>query len=116
MDGCAAARATGSEPRTDIFVSEGAVSRLGARRAGLEKGDEVTETVVNASGGGEEPTRRDFIHIAAGAAAVGGAVLAAWPLIDQMNPAGDTLALASIEFDLSKVTEGQQVVVKFRGK
>ena len=33
-----------------------------------------------------------------------------------MNPAGDTLALASIEFDLSKVVEGQQVVVKWRGK
>ena len=27
----------------------------------------------------------------------------AWPLIDQMNPAADTLALSSIEFDLSKV-------------
>ena len=82
----------------------------------MKKGDEVTETVVNASGDGEEPTRRDFIHIAAGAAAVGGAALAAWPLIDQMNPAADTLALASIEFDLTKVTEGQQVVIKFRGK
>jgi ubiquinol-cytochrome c reductase iron-sulfur subunit len=33
-----------------------------------------------------------------------------------MNPAGDTLALASIEFDLSKVAEGEQVVVKWRGK
>ncbi len=40
----------------------------------------------------------------------------AWPLVDQMNPSGDTLALASIEVDLSKVTEGQQVVLKWRGK
>jgi ubiquinol-cytochrome c reductase iron-sulfur subunit len=76
----------------------------------------VAEEVVNAHAGGDEHSRRDFIHIAAGAAAVGGAALAAWPLIDQMSPAADTLALASIEFDLSKVTEGQQVVVKFRGK
>lgn len=38
------------------------------------------------------------------------------PLIGQMNPAADTLALASIEYDLSKVTEGMQAVVKWRGK
>ena len=31
-------------------------------------------------------------------------------------PAADTLALASIEFDLSKVQEGQQVVIKWQGK
>jgi ubiquinol-cytochrome c reductase iron-sulfur subunit len=81
-----------------------------------EKGDEVAEPVVNASDGGEEHTRRDFIHIAAGAAAVGGVAMVAWPLIDQMNPAADTLALASIEVDVSKVQEGQQVVIKWRGK
>jgi ubiquinol-cytochrome c reductase iron-sulfur subunit len=38
------------------------------------------------------------------------------PFIDQMNPSADTRALASIEFDLTKVAEGQQVVVKWRGK
>jgi len=63
-----------------------------------------------------DPNRRDFIHIATGVAAVGIVGGLAWPFIDQMNPAGDTLALASIEFDLSKVAEGQQVVVKWRGK
>ncbi len=63
-----------------------------------------------------DPNRRDFIHIAAGVAAVGLVGGLAWPLIDQMNPAGDTLALASIEFDLGKVVAGQQVVVKWRGK
>jgi ubiquinol-cytochrome c reductase iron-sulfur subunit len=74
----------------------------------------VADTV--AEHGSDDPNRRDFIHIAAGAAAVGAAGMLAWPLIDQMNPAGDTLALASIEFDLSKVTEGTQVVIKWRGK
>ena len=64
----------------------------------------------------DAPTRRDFIHIAAASAAAGGAIAVAWPFIDQMNPSGDTLALASIEFDLSKVVEGQQAVVKWRGK
>jgi ubiquinol-cytochrome c reductase iron-sulfur subunit len=65
---------------------------------------------------GDDPSRRDFIHIAAVAAAAGGAVATAWPLIDQMNPSADTLALASIEYDLSKVMEGQQATVKWRGK
>jgi ubiquinol-cytochrome c reductase iron-sulfur subunit len=65
---------------------------------------------------GEDPSRRDFIHIAAIAAAAGGVAAVAWPFIDQMNPAGDTLALASVEFDLSKVAAGQQVVIKWRGK
>ena len=64
----------------------------------------------------DDPSRRDFIHIAAVAAAAGAGVGIAWPFIDQMNPAADTLALASIEFDLTKVAEGQQVVVKWRGK
>lgn len=76
----------------------------------------MAETVVNPNADGQQPTRRDFIHIAAGAAAVGGAAMFAWPLIDQMNPAADTLALASIEFDLTKVAEGQQVTLKWRGK
>ena len=65
---------------------------------------------------GEDPSRRDFIHIAAGVAAAGAVAAIAWPFIDQMNPAGDTLALASIEFDLTKVAKGQQVTVKWRGK
>jgi ubiquinol-cytochrome c reductase iron-sulfur subunit len=66
--------------------------------------------------GGDDPSRRDFIHIAAGAAAAGAAVTIAWPLVDQMNPAGDTLALASVEFDLTKVELGQSVTIKWRGK
>lgn len=65
---------------------------------------------------GSDPNRRDFIYIAAGAGAAGAVAAAAIPLIAQMNPAADTLALASIEYDLGKVTEGQQVVIKWRGK
>jgi ubiquinol-cytochrome c reductase iron-sulfur subunit len=76
----------------------------------------VADTVVGATDPHADPSRRDFIHIAAAAAAVGAVVGVGWPLIDQMNPAGDTLALASIEFDLTKVADGQQVVLKWRGK
>jgi len=80
----------------------------------------VAEPVVNSNGPQEgpegDPNRRDFIHIAAGAAAVGAGVMVAWPLINQMNPAADTLALSTIEFDVSKVSEGQQVVITWQGK
>ena len=45
-------------------------------------------------------TRRDFIQISAAAAAIGAGAAALWPLIDQMNPAADTLALSSIDVDV----------------
>ncbi len=64
----------------------------------------------------EDPNRRDFIHIAALSVAGVGAAATAWPFIDQMNPSGDTLALASIEQDISKIALGQQMVIKWRGK
>ena len=80
----------------------------------------MTESVVHSDGHpegqGGDATRRDFIHIAAGAAAAGAGVMIAWPLVNQMNPAADTLALSVIDFDLTKVAEGQQVVVKWQGK
>jgi ubiquinol-cytochrome c reductase iron-sulfur subunit len=85
----------------------------------------VADTVVGAnpdphasgsSSGEGDPNRRDFIHIAAGVAAVGLVGGLAWPFIDQMNPAGDTLALASIEYDISKIESGGHVTIKWRGK
>ena len=71
---------------------------------------------VDATTDKEEPTRRDFIHIASGTAVVVGTGFFAWPLIDQMNPAADTLSLATIDFDVSDLEEGQQVVAKWQGK
>ncbi len=65
---------------------------------------------------GEEASRRDFIHIAALSTVGVGAAAAVWPFIDQMNPSADTLALASIEYDFSKIAVGSQGVVKWRGK
>lgn len=63
-----------------------------------------------------EPTRRDFLFIATGAAGVVAAGAAVWPLIDQMNPDASTLAAASTEVDLANIAEGQIVTVKWRGK
>jgi ubiquinol-cytochrome c reductase iron-sulfur subunit len=44
-----------------------------------------------------------------------GAGLTAWPFIHQMNPDASVKALASIEFDLAPLAEGQEVTIKWRG-
>ena len=61
-------------------------------------------------------TRRDFLYIATGAAGAVTTGAAVWPLIDQMNPSADVLALASIEVDIADVEVGTQLTVKWRGK
>ncbi|MBS0411088.1 MAG: ubiquinol-cytochrome c reductase iron-sulfur subunit [Proteobacteria bacterium] len=61
-----------------------------------------------------EASRRDFIHVLAATTAIGATGAAAWPLIDQLNPAADTLAYSSVEFDISKVAPGQEVTILWR--
>lgn len=61
-------------------------------------------------------TRRDFIHVASATMGVVGGACVAWPFIHQMNPAADTLALASTEFDTAGVAEGMAVTLLWRGK
>jgi ubiquinol-cytochrome c reductase iron-sulfur subunit len=58
--------------------------------------------------------RRDFINIAAVSAAGVGAAATLYPLINQMNPSADVLALASIEVDLSQIQPGQAIKTVFR--
>ncbi len=64
----------------------------------------------------DDATRRDFLYIATTVAAGVGAAMVAWPLIDQMNPSADVLALSSIDVDLSPIELGQTVKVMWRGK
>jgi ubiquinol-cytochrome c reductase iron-sulfur subunit len=97
------------------------------RRAPYESGGDVPSAKSPASPGvsrkgipvvattADEPTRRDFLYIATGAAGAVGVALAAWPFIDQMNPSAAVLALSTAEFDISSVPVGQQVVLKWRG-
>src|SRR5258708_14329570 len=63
----------------------------------------------------DEPTRRDFLYIATGAAGAVGVAFAAWPFIDQMNPSASVLALSTIEVDIASIAVGQQVVFNWRG-
>jgi ubiquinol-cytochrome c reductase iron-sulfur subunit len=58
--------------------------------------------------------RRDFINIAAVSFAGVGAAACLYPLINQMNPSADVLALASIEVDVSQIQPGQAIKTIFR--
>jgi ubiquinol-cytochrome c reductase iron-sulfur subunit len=70
------------------------------RQAGGEPGDGVR--------------RRDFLNIAAVSFAGVGGVVALVPLVVQMAPSKDVLALASIEVDISKIVPGQGIKVSWR--
>ncbi len=64
-----------------------------------------------------QPTRRDFLYIATGAAGAAAVLASAWPLISQMNPDQSTIAAgAPIEVDLAPIAEGQVIKVYWRGK
>ena len=65
-------------------------------------------------GGPEEPRRRDFINVAALSFLGVGAVAVVLPLINQMNPSADVLALASVEIDVSAIQPGQAIKSTWR--
>jgi ubiquinol-cytochrome c reductase iron-sulfur subunit len=92
------------------------VARMGYRgrfhRPQDEKGLGIVTTASSA-----EPTRRDFLFVATGAAAAIGAAAVVWPLVSQMNPDASTIAAgAPIEVDLTPIAEGQDIKVFWRGK
>jgi len=60
--------------------------------------------------------RRDFLFLTTGAVGTVATAAAVWPLIDQMNPSADVLALASIEVDVGDVAPGTQLTVEWLGK
>jgi ubiquinol-cytochrome c reductase iron-sulfur subunit len=67
---------------------------------------------------GEDPSgtyrRRDFLNVAAVSFAGVGAVAAIAPLLVQMAPSADVLALATAEVDISKVQPGQGIKAIWR--
>ena len=60
--------------------------------------------------------RRDFIHIAAGAAVAGGGAALVWPFVAQMLPALDTKAASSLEVPVTGIPEGGEIRVLIGGK
>ncbi|HEY9090507.1 ubiquinol-cytochrome c reductase iron-sulfur subunit [Parasphingorhabdus sp.] len=58
--------------------------------------------------------RRDFINVAAVSFAGVGVVATVFPLVNQMNPSADVLALSSIEVDISAIESGQAIKTSWR--
>ena len=72
---------------------------------------EGSTDIVDGSGG---VRRRDFLNVAAVSFAGVGTVAALVPLVIQMSPSADVLALASVEVDISKIVPGQGIKVSWR--
>jgi ubiquinol-cytochrome c reductase iron-sulfur subunit len=73
------------------------------------------ETEIKNNPDGE--TRRDFMQLVAAAmGAVGLGVFLKRPVVDSLNPAKDTLALATVEVDISEISEGEAKTVMWQGK
>jgi ubiquinol-cytochrome c reductase iron-sulfur subunit len=69
---------------------------------------------VAADAGTDGVRRRDFLNLAAVSFAVPGAIAIAYPLVNQMNPSADVLALSSIDVDLTPIAEGQALKTEWR--
>ena len=84
--------------------------------ATLESTDDPNQrpAVIGGHDEGQGPRRRDFLNIAAVSFAGVGAVAVVIPLISQMSPSADVLALASIEVDVSKIAAGSGIKVAWR--
>jgi len=78
---------------------------------GFENGENLVSHAED-----HEGTRRDFLYYATAGAGAVTAGAAVWPLVDQMNPSADVQALSSIRVDVSGLSEGSQVTVKWLGK
>jgi ubiquinol-cytochrome c reductase iron-sulfur subunit len=79
--------------------------------ATLEHTAEGSDTI---NAGEDGVRRRDFINVAAVSFVGVGAVAAVIPLITQMAPSADVLALASTEVDISKIAPGQAIKTIWR--
>ena len=76
----------------------------------VEQGDPVLKDGDNPEG----IRRRDFINIAAVGVAGVGATIAVIPLVNQMNPSADVLALSTAEVDISSIQPGQAIKSTWR--
>ena len=64
----------------------------------------------------EGETRRDFMQLLAAAFGVFGGAAAILPMINSLNPAKDTLALSTVEVNISDIPKGQSKTIMWRGK
>ena len=74
----------------------------------------TADNQIAAEAGGAGVHRRDFINVAAVAAAGVGGVATLLPLISQMAPSADVLAESSTELDIGAIQPGQAIKALFR--
>lgn len=72
------------------------------------------DTTKNNEQDGE--TRREFIGLVGTAMGAVGVACAVVPMVNSLNPAKDTLAMASVEVDIAGVAVGESKTVMWRGK
>jgi ubiquinol-cytochrome c reductase iron-sulfur subunit len=75
---------------------------------------DATHAETAGQAGPDGVRRRDFINLAAVSFAGVGVLAVLYPLINQMNPSADVLALASIDVDVSPIQPGQAVKTEWR--
>ena len=75
---------------------------------------EGTAAPASHGAAGDGVRRRDFLNIGAVTAAGVGAAALVYPLVNQMNPSADVLALASIDVDVSQIQPGQAIKTIWR--
>ena len=74
-------------------------------------------TPGHATADAHDPSRRDFLTIAASGWALVGGATALWPLLAQFSPDASTIAAGvPIEVDIAPIKEGQAITVSWRGK
>jgi len=78
------------------------------------KGEHMASTSETTAGVGAQPRRRDFIHIATVSFIGVGAAAVVIPLVSQMAPSADVLALSSAEIDISSIQPGQAIKTTWR--
>jgi len=76
----------------------------------------IPELIVSQAEDHTEATRRDFLYYATAGAGIVVTGAAVWPLVNQMNPSADVLALSSIDVDVSGIEPGTQLTVQWLGK
>ena len=64
----------------------------------------------------DEQSRRDFLLVSTATVGAVGTALSLWPFINSLNPAKDTLALATTEVNLAPIAAGQSITVVWQGK
>jgi ubiquinol-cytochrome c reductase iron-sulfur subunit len=101
----------GSFVRTDLRPAAATTSSFSASS---RKGKDMASTTETHAGVGEGPRRRDFIHIATVSFAGVGAASVVIPLVSQMAPSADVLALSSSEIDISAIQPGQAIKTTWR--